>query len=118
MKEKLFSVTIHDCRVDNYRASGKGGQNRNKRDTAVRITHEPSGAVANCCEERSQHQNKQTAWARLIADRRFQGWLALESDRLSRVADHRKTMEQEVEASMADDKLVVEHKQDGRWVRE
>lgn len=113
--QPLFSVTIHDCRVDNYRASGKGGQNRNKRDTAVRITHEPSGAVANSCEERSQHQNKQTAWGRLIADPKFKGWLALEADRLGRIADHRKTMEQEVEDDLTDDKLLVEYKEDGKW---
>jgi protein subunit release factor A len=64
-KEKLFSVTIHDCVVETKRGHGKGGQNRNTRDTAVRIVHPPSGAVGESQEERSQLQNKRTAFRRM-----------------------------------------------------
>ena len=60
-KELMFSVTLKDCRVETFRAGGPGGQNQNKRDTGVRITHLASGAVGESREERSQLQNKRKA---------------------------------------------------------
>lgn len=74
-KQKVLSVTIKDCDVTYFKGSGAGGQNRNKRDTAVRIVHPPSGAKAECQEQRTQHQNKKTAWVRLVKSDKFKVWM-------------------------------------------
>lgn len=93
-RKLVLSVTAKECREDRFRCSGAGGQNVNKVETGVRFTHEPSGAVGQSCDERSQLQNRRIAWKRMVNSHKFQLWL-------KKVLGHGDAQDAELERSVA-----------------
>ena len=113
-RKPILTVTIHDCEVQTFRSGGKGGQNQNKRDTGVRVIHHPSGARGESREERSQLQNKRTAFVRMSTQPSFRYWCDVQTKRIKSDDE----LKAEIEAELARPGVLrIEHRIDGRWVR-
>lgn len=110
-KRLLFSVTLKDCRLDTFRAGGKGGQNQNKVESGVRITHLASGAVGEARDSRDQLTNKRNAWSRMAASGKFKAWHRLV---LCEILSG-KSIEQRVAEDLHPSKLRVEVRGERGW---
>lgn len=97
MREPIFSVTKDDIEFQTFRCGGHGGQNMQKNETGVRAIHRPSGAIGESREERSQLQNKRTAFRRMAETKKFQVWIRLQSmARLKGIQDLDKLIERQL----------------------
>lgn len=114
-RELLFSVTKKDLRIDTFKSGGPGGQNQNKRDTGVRITHDASGAVGTAREHRTQEQNKKAAFRRMAESKQFKAWHRVETARRNGQLNE---IERTVDKMMSPKNLRVEIVEEGKWVAE
>ncbi len=111
-RELLFSVTRKDLEIEPFRGSGNGGQNRNKRDTACRIRHRPSGTVVEAQEHRTFDRNRKAAFLRMSAHPKFRAWMV----KRTAEAMGEQSIERKVIESMELENLLVEVREHGRWV--
>src|SRR5690242_4876847 len=110
--ELAFSVSINECEVQTFRAGGKGGQNQNKRETGVRVIHHESGARGESREERSQLQNKRTAFKRMVDTPEFQRYI---KHRMYGIGRAEAEVERAIERTQD---FRTEVRVNGRWVVE
>jgi hypothetical protein len=109
----LFSVSIHDCRVDTFTCGGKGGSGKDTSNTGVRVVHEPSGAVGECREERSQPTNKRRAFIRMTETPAFKAWHRITTARLL----GQPSIDELVAEAMQPQHLKIEERNErGQWI--
>lgn len=108
-RKLLFSVSLKDCKMEFLRSSkGAGGQHRDKTSSAVRITHEPSGAVGFSQEYREQPRNKKLAFTRMAQTQEFKTWVRMRAMDLQPIEDV-------IEEQMRPENVRIEGKVGGKW---
>lgn len=114
-KELLFSLTKKDFIVQHFKASGPGGQKKNKTSSAVRIIHPESGARAEGKEERSQTANKRNAFKRLIETKEFKNW---HRKRVAEMLFEKAERERWLEEMMRPSNMKIETRdpETGKWI--
>lgn len=105
-KKLLFSITKKDFDIERTKGSGKGGQNRNKRETAIRITHKETGITSYCADEREQHRNLIKAFKNLVNKPEFKKWLQI---KIAKYDYDEKEIGREIEKSMKEENLKIEY---------
>jgi protein subunit release factor B len=102
----LFSVTKKDLQVKFFRASGPGGQHRNKTDSACKITHPASGATGMSQKMKQQHQNKKIAFRRMTESVKFKLWV---SAQVAAITQGYRDVEHQVDEMMNEKNLKIEY---------
>jgi peptide chain release factor 2 len=91
-EEVQVEVNEADLQVDTYRSSGAGGQHVNKTDSAVRLTHKPTGIIVACQSERSQHKNKARA-LKILKSKLYELGLQEQQDKIDSLKGQRKKID-------------------------
>lgn len=113
-KKLLFSITKNDFEIDTFKSGGKGGQHQNTTNSGVRIRHIDSGAVGESREHRSQHQNKEAAFNRLVKSAKFKIWIKHKTSEMML----EKTIDEIVDESLFANNIKIEVRINGEWVAE
>lgn len=112
MRQLLFSVTAKDCRWSYTRGTGNGGQKKNKTNSAVHCTHDPSHAHGYAEDHRSQAQNRSLAFERMAKSKEFEVWRQME---VRRKTGEQVVIEMTVERELQKIRVDVKDEQ-GLWV--
>lgn len=112
-RELLFSVTRNDCIWHYTVGTGTGGQKKQKTSSAVHVSHPPSGARAYAEDSRSQLENRQIAFKKMVETKEFKNWHKIEiAKRMGNYID----IDKVVDESLQPHNLKIEIKKDGKWI--
>ena len=112
-RKLILSLTKKDFKVQTFKSGGPGGQNQNKRETGVRITHRESNAIGEARDSRDQVTNRRNALKRLSESGKFKIWL---NKKLWEI-ELGESIEETVENLMKSENIKVEEmSEDGRWI--